>query len=101
MKCGLCGKECNNFFCCKEHEEEYRYLNFTGGNQNKTERKADSEAVVHHIHHKDHDDGYRREVSINGSIYSISMSSDDPKENIEYLSDKSMKILKELIKEGK
>jgi len=28
MKCGLCGKECgDNFFCSKECEEEYRYLN--------------------------------------------------------------------------
>jgi hypothetical protein len=67
---------------------------------NKIERKADSEAVVHHIHHKDHDDGYRREVSINGSIYSISMSSDDPKENIDYLTNKGLFIIKQLKQES-
>jgi hypothetical protein len=40
MKCGLCGKKCNNFFCCKEHEEEYRYLNFIGGNHEQNRKKG-------------------------------------------------------------
>lgn len=31
MKCGLCGKECDGFFCSEECEKEYRYLNFIGG----------------------------------------------------------------------
>ena len=68
---------------------------------NKMENKYDSEAVVHHIHHNDDNEGYKREITINGSVYSISLSSNDPEENIEYLTGKSMEILKELIKEGK
>lgn len=27
LRCGLCGKPCEDFFCSKECEEEYRYLN--------------------------------------------------------------------------
>ena len=65
------------------------------------EIKKTTEAVVHHIHHKDENEGYKREVSINGSVYSVSLSSDDPEENIDFLTGKSLKILKELIKEGK
>lgn len=65
------------------------------------EKRIDSEAVVHHIHHKDHDDGYRRELNINGSIYNVSLCSNDPEENMEYLSKKSMEILKQLRKEVK
>ena len=56
---------------------------------------------VHHIHHKDANNGYRREVTINGSVYSISLSSDDPDENMDFLTRKAMKILKQLIRDGK
>lgn len=66
------------------------------------ERKQNlSEAIVHHLHHRDQNDGYKREVSINGSIYSVCLSSDDPEENIEFLTKKSMEILKELLQEAK
>jgi len=34
MKCGLCGKECDDFFCSKECETEYKMLNFLAGDDN-------------------------------------------------------------------
>jgi len=64
-------------------------------------KEYNSEAVVHHVHYNKSSEAFKRTVSINGAVYSISLSSDDPQENIEYISGKSMKILKELIKEGK
>jgi len=60
-----------------------------------------NEAVVHHIHYqKQTCEGYKREVSINGTTYSISLSSDDPVEDMNFLSTKCMEMLKKLIKEG-
>jgi len=59
-----------------------------------------NEAVVHHIHHKEPTcEGHKREVSINGTTYSISLSSDDPVEDMNFLSTKCMEMLKKLIKE--
>ena len=61
----------------------------------------DAENIVHHYHHHDAEDkGFNREITINGSIYSISISSNDPDENMDYLAKKSMNILKELIREN-
>ena len=64
-------------------------------------RELGAEAIVHHIHHNSDVDAFKREVSINGNIYSVTLSSDQPEENIEFLSSKALEILKQLIKEGK
>lgn len=65
---------------------------------NKTQQK---ESVVQHYHHRDIENTFARSVSINGSVYSISLCSDDPGENMDYLTKKAMEILKQLIQEGK
>ena len=65
------------------------------------EKELGKENFVHHIHHKEEDESYRREVTINGAVYSIGLGSNDPDENMDYLTSKSMEILKQLIKEGK
>jgi hypothetical protein len=57
-----------------------------------------SEAVVHYVHHREAD--ANREVTINGSVYTVSLSSNDPEENIDYLSKKAMELLNQLRKEG-
>lgn len=66
----------------------------------KKKEKYESEAVVHHIHHTD-ESGYKRELSINGSVYSVSLSTDHPKETINFLTEKALFILKELNKGGR
>ena len=53
-----------------------------------------SEAVIHYVHHKEAD--ANREVTINGSVYSVSLSSNDPEEDIDYLTAKAIEILKEV-----
>lgn len=35
MKCGLCNKECDEFFCSKDCEREFRYLNLIGGKNDR------------------------------------------------------------------
>lgn len=66
------------------------------------EIKIPPDAVVYNIYHKAEQEAlYRREVSINGSVYSVSLSSDNPKETIDYLTEKGLFILKQLNKEGK
>lgn len=63
-------------------------------------KNIDPDAVVYHIHHQQNDnEGYRREISINGAVYSISLCSDYPEEDIDFLAKKSMEILKQLIME--
>ena len=64
-------------------------------------KDIEEEAVVHHIHHKQGDGGYKREVTINGSVYSISLNSDDLQENTDYLTDKALNIIKQLKRAGK
>lgn len=60
------------------------------------------DAVVYNIYHKaEQEELYKREVSINGSVYSVTLSSDNPKENIDYLTNKGLFILKQLKQEGK
>ena len=44
----------------------------------KEEENEILEGVVHHIHHKEESETFRREVTINGSVYSISLGSNDP-----------------------
>ena len=56
--------------------------------------------VVHHIHHKAEDETNGREVSINGGIFSVSLTSNDPEENIEFLTEKALYILRKLKQEA-
>lgn len=64
--------------------------------------KTKQEAVVYNIHHlNEGDELYKREIIINGSMYSVALTSHDPKESIDYLTEKCLFILKELNKEGK
>ena len=58
------------------------------------------ETVVYHIHHSD-SESYKREVSINGSVFSVCLSTDAPDETIEYLTNKATEILKGLKEEAK
>lgn len=63
-------------------------------------KKYSSEAVVHHIHHKTPEEtANRRELAINGSIYSVTLTSSDPGDNMEYLCKKALEILKQLKQE--
>jgi len=67
----------------------------------KNKEEVIPDAVIYNIYHKaEHEELFKREVTINGSVHSVSLSSDNPKENIDYLSDKALFILKQL-KEGK
>jgi hypothetical protein len=60
------------------------------------------DAIVYNIYHKvEQDELYKREVSINGSVYTVTLSSDNPRENIDYLTEKGLFILKQLKQEGK
>ena len=68
---------------------------------NKEKKRVIEEAIVHHIHHTPDTEGYKREVSINGNIYSVSLNSDFPDETIDFLTKRAMEILKQLIMEGK
>lgn len=69
---------------------------------NKTKQEEIPNAVVYNIYHKvDEEEAYKREVSINGAVYSVTLSSDNPEENIEYLTEKGLFILKQLKQEGK
>lgn len=64
------------------------------------EKQIDSEAVVHHIHHRSEEEIVnRRELSINGNIFSVTLTSSDPEETMEYLSKKALEILKRLKQE--
>jgi hypothetical protein len=67
----------------------------------KFQEPDDKEGIVHHYHHKEEPDGYRRELQINGSVYSICLASNFPDENMEYLTKTAMKILQKLRDEGK
>jgi len=52
------------------------------------------EAVVHHVHHKEETvDEYKREVTIQGINITVSLSSNFPKENIDFLIDKALSVL--------
>ena len=59
------------------------------------------EGIVHHYHHKEETEGYRREIQINGAVYSIALCSNYPDENMEYLTKKALLILQELREEHK
>ena len=55
------------------------------------------DGIIHHVHHQAEDtDQYRREVSISGATHNISLSSNDPKEDIEFLSAKALNLLKSI-----
>jgi len=72
---------------------------FFGGqhmNDSDQELQIEKEAVIHHVYHTNEDRDNNREVSINGSVYSISLSSNDAEETIDFLVDKALMILREL-----
>jgi hypothetical protein len=64
----------------------------------ENEQKLMHEQIVHYVHHQEAD--VNREVTINGSVYTVSLSSNDPEENIEYLTKKAMELLNQAKKEG-
>jgi len=65
-------------------------------NDSDQELQIEKEAVIHHVYHTNEDRDNNREVSINGSVYSISLSSNDAEETIDFLVDKALMILREL-----
>jgi len=60
------------------------------------EKVVDSKEVVYHIHHKAYDeiDEYRREITLTGSTTTINISSNDPKENIDFLAGKAKELFR-------
>lgn len=56
------------------------------------EKEYADESIIHHIHHG-MDKGFSREISINGSVHSVTVQSCDPEENIEYLGKKALELL--------
>ena len=56
--------------------------------------------IVHHIHHKAEEDINNREVSINSGTFTVTLASNDPKENIEFLTEKALYILEKLKQEA-
>jgi hypothetical protein len=64
------------------------------------QRKLDSDAVVHHIHHKAEEEINSREVTINSGTFTVSLTSNESEENIEFLTDKALHILKYLKQEA-
>jgi len=51
--------------------------------------------VIHHIHHNQYDDlldEYKRELTISGAMATINISSNDPNENINFLSEKAIDL---------
>jgi len=61
---------------------------------NEIEKQTEKEAVIHHVYHTTEDKDNNREVSINGSVYSVSLISNNKDETIE-----AIEILKR-IREG-
>lgn len=49
--------------------------------------------IMHHIHHRPEDEGYKREITITGSMYSINLSSDNPEETIIFLCETALELL--------
>lgn len=56
--------------------------------------------IVHHIHHNAEEDSNNRQVSINSGTFTVTLTSNDHEENIEFLTEKAMYILGKLKKEG-
>jgi len=59
-------------------------------------KKYDSESIVHHLHHREESDEYKREITISGVNRTVTLSTNFPDENMDYLIEKSIKILKDI-----
>lgn len=66
---------------------------------NEIEKQNEKGAVIYHVYRTTEDKDNNREVSINGSVYSVSLISNNKDETIEYLTEKAIEILKR-IREG-
>jgi len=52
-----------------------------------------NEQVVHYVYHNAQPKEFSREITINGSVHSVTVQSCDPDENIDYLSKKALELL--------
>ena len=60
------------------------------------EGKCVDESVVHHVHHDERIDEYKREITVQGINITVTLSSNSPEEDMEYLIDRSVKILRDI-----
>lgn len=60
----------------------------------KTQHNEVEAGVVHHIHHRPHEEieEYKREITLTGSTATINISSNDPKENVDFLAGKAKEL---------
>ena len=58
------------------------------------ERKIVNESVVHYVHHNEKVDDYKREITVQGINIAVTLSSTSPVEDMDYLIDRSVRILK-------
>ena len=60
-------------------------------------KEPKEEAIVHHLHHKtEENDEYKREVTIQGINRTVSLSTNFPDENMDFLIKKALCVFKDI-----